>query len=76
MAGDWRDKVKAAKKEEKRAAKKAAKSGHKSAAGVDMEALSAKLPSGWTAMRDPSSGEVSQHSQPLASLRGPLRLAF
>ena len=56
MAGDWRHKIKAAKKQEKRSAKKAAKV--KSTASVDLDALTATLPSNWQAMRDPASGEI------------------
>lgn len=51
VAGDWRDKIKAARKEEKRAAKKAAKA--KSSDVVDLDALSATLPANWRAMRAP-----------------------
>lgn len=56
VGGDWRDKVKAAKKEEKRA-KKTSKAS-KSSAAVDLDALTATLPPNWHAMRDPASGEV------------------
>ena len=55
VSGDWREKIKAAKKEERRAAKKAAKAGAKAgtpaavapAEPSDLDALSDSLPRGY-----------------------------
>ena len=56
LAGSWQDRVKAAKKAEKRAAKKAAKAA--AAESPDAAAPTSDLPPGWQAMVDKASGDV------------------